>query len=927
MDVSSRRRRSLAAVGAAASISMDTVSFAAATSLVTAVASLDPGVLQSSLSAAGLTVQRISVSPPELVARAAAPPPPVPPGLQAPKLGAVRVSPAAALANPGERITLFVEDVPAPADGAAPPVLTWSVASADASFNLSDAARVGTPLDGPTLGLLPGALQPGTLYTFAVRSAVGGAAASADVFTMQLPTGGTLAASVSSGSELSTRFSFATASWADANAAGAGAPLSYAFSYVVDGGGGAPVLLSEFGAAANVSDVLLPAGNVTVRVLARNALGGVSAAPATVAVVVTRQAFADAAAQASFLTRVVSSAASTNLSGPAALALASSAADMLNAADAPLAANASAAAEVRASLLAVIADCAATAATPEALESTAVAVASLVSNSTQVSPSGAASALATLAAVSAAGPLLSPASAMAVAAGLSSVAGAALTPSTGVSGAVVAAVADVVELLASSQFALLSTPGEPPLTVSSPLIQMYVALDRAGGGSRLFTEPLSAPDCASVFQPLPVGLFDAAGPAAASRVRTRFSALRFDPLSRTVEAAATLTGGGVTAASLNASALAAAVAAAVAPVLKAGARPLAAADVTISSVADASSGVAVELSFSLPLASMPPEFEHVLAAVSRLDAGALSAAGVSGVASVAVTAAFVPSAGVTTLAFSAADGSGELRVRDLITPILFSMPLSDAGAGRKAVCQWWDAAAGAYSTAGCATLPNPRPPGHTLRFRPGFAAAADADMAGAWEVAGSLVDGLNCSFQVLDCLQPDASVVFPNPARPFDVPAVACDLSAGATPLLVVEGRACALIQRDNPLRCWWDNQRQAFAGAGCVADAGATQCACRHVRADAHALALRVALHLLALTCCCFRFAAHILCRHAQAQHPHVQPERHDVHQPGGHHQQAAHALQGGGFPVRRHGCRRRARLATGPPRARERAAAPAAA
>ena len=830
-DASSYSRRSLTAAGAAASVAIDTASFAAAASLVTRVAGLDAGAMQSALSTAGLPVLRVAVSPPELVARAAAPPPPTPQGLR-PSLSAVRVSPAAALANPGERITLSV-NMTLPAEGSAP-ALAWSVQSADSDFNLSDVAKVGTPLNGPTLGLLPGALQPGMLYTFALaaRSADGTSAASstADVFTMHLPTSGVLVTSASAGFELSTRFSFATAGWADANADGAGWPLSYAFSYVVNGG--SPVMLSEFGAVANVSDVLLPAGNIMLCVLARNALGGVSAAPATAAVVVTRQVFADAAAQAGFLTQVISSAVSANLSGPAALALAATAAGMLNAADSPIATNASAAAEVRATLLAVIADSAAAADTPEALESTALAVALLVSNTEQVNPSGAASTLALLSVVSAAGVnkglALSPVTTAAVAAGLSSVVAAALAPNTGVSGSVIAAAADVVDSLANSQFARLSTPGEPPLVVSSPLIQMYVALDSVGGGSRLFSAPITAPNSSSQFQPLPKGVFEAAPPGAVGAVRTRFSALRFDPLSRTVEAAGMLTGG-VKAATLNSSAFAAAVAAVVAPALKTGAKPLIAADVAVSSVADTSSGVAVTFSFSLPLSSMPPEFSNVLAAVSSLNTTALSAAGVSGVTAVSVSVAFAPDAGVTTLAFSAADG-GELRVANLSEPILFSMPPVDVASGLKAQCQWWDAAARAYSTAGCATLPNPRPPGHSLRFTPGFTAAADADMAGAWEIAGSLVDGLNCSFRVLDCAAPDAPMVFPNPARPFDVPAVACDPRVSTAPMLVVAGRACALIQPNNAAACWWDNQKQAFAGADCVANTGATLCACRHL-------------------------------------------------------------------------------------------------
>jgi hypothetical protein len=48
--------------------------------------------------------------------------------------------------------------------------------------------------------------------------------------------------------------------------------------------------------------------------------------------------------------------------------------------------------------------------------------------------------------------------------------------------------------------------------------------------------------------------------------------------------------------------------------------------------------------------------------------------------------------------------------------------------------------------------------------------------------------------------------------------------------MLVIAGSRCALLRQNNSASCCWDNVKQAFTGAGCVAAAGPTQCACRHL-------------------------------------------------------------------------------------------------
>jgi hypothetical protein len=88
-------------------------------------------------------------------------------------------------------------------------------------------------------------------------------------------------------------------------------------------------------------------------------------------------------------------------------------------------------------------------------------------------------------------------------------------------------------------------------------------------------------------------------------------------------------------------------------------------------------------------------------------------------------------------------------------------------------------------------------------------------MAGAWQIVGPLMEA--CTPLVLDCSDANAStapVIYPNPARvlgPERVPGVAC--SAGdPTPMLVIIGSRCALIDADNGAGCYWDNVKQVLS-------------------------------------------------------------------------------------------------------------------
>jgi hypothetical protein len=370
--------------------------------------------------------------------------------------------------------------------------------------------------------------------------------------------------------------------------------------------------------------------------------------------------------------------------------------------------------------------------TPEALASAADAIGALVSNSSQLNAAGADSALAALQFISGGGlggsVAITPAASAGVAAALSSIASSALSPDSSVSLAVLQVVSNVVSLLATSLVSALTTPGAAPVTVSSPLIQLSVALDLAGPDSRLFSAPLSAPGSKSSFAPMPSDLFAGLGGRrrllADAGVRTQFSSLAFDP--------------------------------------------------------------------------------------HTLDAN---------------------STGTTTLAFSTA-ASGELNIAGLSTPIQFTLPVVPLADGLKAQCQFWDPAAANYSIVGCVGLPDPLPPGHNVSWKPGFTVGSDAAMAAAWAISGPLVSAPSrCLFEVLDCSDPNVTrAVFPNPARPFEFPAVSCDAGISTEPILVISGSNCALIQDDNALGCFWNNSKAAFEGAGCVASGGPVQCACRHL-------------------------------------------------------------------------------------------------
>ena len=188
------------------------------------------------------------------------------------------------------------------------------------------------------------------------------------------------------------------------------------------------------------------------------------------------------------------------------------------------------------------------------------------------------------------------------------------------------------------------------------------------------------------------------------------------------------------------------------------------------------------------------------------------------------------STGITRLVLSSAATGEEISIAGLAEPVLFTLPpLPALGDGLKTQCQFWDVTAKAYSTVGCASLPDPSPPGHVVEWIAGFRAGSDADMARSWRVTGPLMDS-SCAVQLLDCNAFNPGVAFENPAQPFSLPGISCD-GESRSPKVVYVGSQCALIQANNTYGCRWNNTAQAFVGAGCVASGKPVSCSCRHVR------------------------------------------------------------------------------------------------
>ncbi|KAK3272607.1 hypothetical protein CYMTET_19114 [Cymbomonas tetramitiformis] len=130
-------------------------------------------------------------------------------------------------------------------------------------------------------------------------------------------------------------------------------------------------------------------------------------------------------------------------------------------------------------------------------------------------------------------------------------------------------------------------------------------------------------------------------------------------------------------------------------------------------------------------------------------------------------------------------------------------------ASHTAQCTFWNAVTGRYSSEGCATLPNPTPLG-----APAF-----------WENVSETVNGASAALDTQWTLgaAPIASgctVTWKGMSPEFG--------GAGAGMRQYV-GEGCQLADPSNEAGCWWNWQRQAFEGSGCVW-AMEVECLCTHL-------------------------------------------------------------------------------------------------
>jgi hypothetical protein len=189
--------------------------------------------------------------------------------------------------------------------------------------------------------------------------------------------------------------------------------------------------------------------------------------------------------------------------------------------------------------------------------------------------------------------------------------------------------------------------------------------------------------------------------------------------------------------------------------------------------------------------------------------------------------------GTVSLVLSA-PGGGELKVANLTVPIGFSLNLDNEGEALKSpacyiddaarglpvpsgvnatpprervVCSFFDDEEEAYSSKGCATLPNPYPPGGEVKWttavKTGQTRLSTLDESFTWTFTHPTL--LN------NCTQNET-------------------LSAdNATRLRIYTGTSnCTVEDPMNPTRCYWRRSTQAFEGCGCFVPP-AVQCLCNH--------------------------------------------------------------------------------------------------
>lgn len=169
---------------------------------------------------------------------------------------------------------------------------------------------------------------------------------------------------------------------------------------------------------------------------------------------------------------------------------------------------------------------------------------------------------------------------------------------------------------------------------------------------------------------------------------------------------------------------------------------------------------------------------------------------------------------------STSEGGGEIRVRGLAEPITFSIPIAASKpetvateSYKRAACTWWDKEAGAYSTEGCVTMPNPAPRGALLRWR---------------NVSNVMALNLTDQTLILDRAWEIGNANLTSAcAEVYD--ARFMDFEGADEGLRKYAGDGCALADASSPDSCYWHWPSQTFQGSGCV-HATQVECMCTHL-------------------------------------------------------------------------------------------------
>eukprot|EP00854_Cymbomonas_tetramitiformis_P020531 gene20531-24608_t len=159
---------------------------------------------------------------------------------------------------------------------------------------------------------------------------------------------------------------------------------------------------------------------------------------------------------------------------------------------------------------------------------------------------------------------------------------------------------------------------------------------------------------------------------------------------------------------------------------------------------------------------------------------------------------------VVTVTFE--DAGAELEVQNLTEPIALNLTVEAEQHTRRTAedlplaCSFWDEARGKYSTAGCATLPNPAPPGAWLYWRPqvwGALTSGDAGGIGDEELLAASW-GVGHAWLLSNCSEEYDAVD---------------SIDGGEKAARTYRGEACAMADPLNNMSCAWNWTSQGFMG------------------------------------------------------------------------------------------------------------------